>query len=144
LSRLGFHLETANQRIVAYIRRGPAADLSLDTRLVVLEQRIAQAHLENSRLQIATWSRISRELNELLNGSHIACRIAPFLPHSRLYQAVLDEVRRPMRMGLDFADESHRITIGCTLIRHLRAADGYRDEGKLVTSDRRSLTAGLR
>jgi hypothetical protein len=42
------------------------------------------------------------------------------LSHSRCYRAVLGEVRRQLSVRLDFADKSHRIIIGCTLIRHLR------------------------
>jgi hypothetical protein len=128
LNKLGAELEGTNRCFAAEIRRGVTADVSLDTRLVAEEQRIAQAHLETSRLRIATWPGISRELNGLLNGTHIASRVAPLLSHSRRYRAVLAEVRRQMGVGLDFADESHRVTIGCTLIRHLRSGRPAHDE----------------
>jgi hypothetical protein len=120
LNQLGAQLEAANERFAAGIRRGGVADISLDTQLVTQEQRIAQAYLDTSWRRIANWPHISRELNELLNGTHIASRVAPLLLHSRCYRAVLDEVRRQLGVPLDFADKSHRIAIGCTLIRRLR------------------------
>lgn len=119
LNSLGAELECANRRFAADIRREGAVDRNLDTRLVTREQRIAQAYLEACRIRMSTWPRIGRELNELLNGTHIASRVAPLLPHCRRYRAVLGEARLRTGVVLNFAEESHRVTIGCLLIRHL-------------------------
>jgi hypothetical protein len=120
LNKLGAELEDVNRRFAADLRHETVEGANLDTRLVTAEQRVVQAHLDCARVRIARWPRISIELNQLLNGTHIAARAAPLLLHSRRYRAVLGEARRQMGGGLDFAEESHRVTIGCALIRHLR------------------------
>jgi hypothetical protein len=46
--------------------------------------------------------------------------------YSRDYRRVLGHVRRNLGVPLNFANEAHRVTIGCALIRHLHGDGSLR------------------
>lgn len=122
LSELGTSLESVNMRHAGAIREGRLAGCSLDHSLVCLEQAEVQLHwhLWSTRSGDA-WRTIREELNRLLNDHHPVSLLAPLLPCSRLLTTVVAAVRRGVGADLDFANGSHRIQIGCALIRQLRS-----------------------
>lgn len=120
LSNLGAQLEVANMRFAEEIRRTTGGGSSLDRYLVFSEQRLVQDYVGVATSRPAAWARIGSELNRLLNGTHPASLAAALVSRTRHYRSVLTEARRQMGVDLDFADEEHRVTIGCALIRHVR------------------------
>jgi hypothetical protein len=120
LSELGASLELVNMRYASAVRAGRLAGLSLDHSLVCLEQQEVQLRwrLWSTRSGNA-WRGVRQELNGLLNGHLPVSFLAPFLACGRQLTTVTTAVRQDL--GVDFANESHRVQIGCALIRHLRS-----------------------
>jgi hypothetical protein len=117
LQRLGAALERLNVGFAKSIRAGVECGDALDRRLVEAEQRAAQTQWGKSYSKP-----VEQELDDLLNGSHVLCLFARFWKDSRDYSAVLAALRRQMGVRLNFADEAHRVNIGCALIAHLHTA----------------------
>jgi hypothetical protein len=121
LNELGASLEAVNMRFANAVREGRLAGVSLDHSLVCLEQQEVQRRWRLwSTRSGEEWREVRQELNGLLNGHPPVSLLAPFLPCSRRLTAATAAVRRGLGVDLDFANGSHRVQIGCALIRQLR------------------------
>jgi hypothetical protein len=122
LDALGGHLARINGPLAREVATVSSRGFALDSYLVRAEQRGAQDYCRNCQSDDATeWRRLNRELDALVNGVHPAALLAPIFGHTRAYRDVLAMVRRHMSSALEFADVGHRIAIGDSLIRHVRA-----------------------
>jgi hypothetical protein len=117
LSEVGGALENDNLLYARQISLQPPGG-TFDYALVRAEQGRLQEYVRAHQKQCPQeWEAIRSELNGLLNRY-----AASFLSRwcdGRLFR-VLREVRRRVRMELDFADESHRVRIGLELIEQIR------------------------
>jgi hypothetical protein len=121
LNELGASLESINLRHAGAIRHGRLTGHSLDHSLVRLEQREVQLRWHRWSTRSGDVWGLQRELNGILNDRHPVALLAPFMPGGRVWSFVIAAVRRGLGVDLDFADESHRVQIGCALIRQLRS-----------------------
>jgi hypothetical protein len=100
-------------------------DRHLDEALVCREQERLEYFV---RLRQAwapkQWSYIRAELNGLLNGRSTVSLLSRCSPISGRLPRMLREVRERLNCELDFADRSHRVFIGLTLIEQIRSRDG--------------------
>jgi hypothetical protein len=123
LRRLGAQLERFNGGLAESVRQSPRHGAALDRYLVQAEQSIVEIHwraLPSERQQLI----IGREINGLLNVTHVSCYLARLWRDSRDYCSVLSGLRARLCGPLNFAVESHRIEIGCALIEHLSRENG--------------------
>jgi hypothetical protein len=124
LCALGRRLEAPNYRLAQDLQEQRIPDCA-DQFLVCAEQMVVERYCWSFRREEEIlWRQVRGELNDLLNGSHIASLLAPVLGHSRKYQRVLTAVRARMGVALDFNNERHRVAIGCALIQELRSQPG--------------------
>jgi hypothetical protein len=120
LSEVGAALEIDNLFYARQISLRPPAD-TLDAALVRAEQGRLQEYVRAHQEQRPQkWQAIRSELNTLLNNRYAASFFSRWCEGSGRLFRVLRKVQEKVRAELDFADESHRISIGLELIEHIR------------------------
>ena len=120
LNEAGAVLEHANRAFASQLsRRGSKS--TIDHALVCAEQGHLQCYVLAYQAQRPQrWQLIRSELNRLLNKRRAASLFCRWWGSAGILARALSEVRGQLCVQLDFADESHRISIGMKLIEKIR------------------------
>ena len=123
LTEVGAALEITNRDYASTLARGVSGS-GLDRALVYAEQDQLQRYVQAQQAERPhQWIAIRNELNGFLNERCAASIVCRWWAGSCSFGRVLRDVREHVGMEIDFAVEWHRVSIGMTLIDHIRRAN---------------------